>query len=325
MTGNMNQKDDFFSANDALDINELASLNEDISAEFIEQLQSNITQSVSGNSDDSTLFEDVNNPTKQDAPKFDQDIDDNFIKKYQAKIKKQKLGIDTAAEEEKKHAEEEKKKEDRRKELLEQQRLEEQRLEEQTKKEKLLQEKIDEQQPSNGFTTSNADTNNVQSTASVETKANNTSKKNTKSQEKEIETLSGGNIVEKPVQDEQLKYNESLDYLDDNVKYSKYVIYIEPENTEFIESLTVKERKNLINRLLREQDDIAITKRRLSIIQAFIKHSIIAIITIAISIPIVYYTVNASLEASINNYRRSKAIFKTLYKEKGKIRKINKY
>ena len=40
-------------------------------------------------------------------------------------------------------------------------------------------------------------------------------------------------------------YNDSLDLLDGNVKYSKYVMYIEPQNVDFIESLTVKERKNI--------------------------------------------------------------------------------
>ena len=139
-----------------------------------------------------------------------------------------------------------------------------------------------------------------------------------------IEKLSGGNIVEKPAVNEQLKYNESLDYLDNNVKYSKYVIYIDPENTDFIESLTVKERKNLINRILKEQDDIAITKKRLNLMQTLIKHSIVAIITIAIAIPVIYTTINASLEASINNYRRSQGLFQTLYKQHGKI-KSNKY
>lgn len=132
--------------------------------------------------------------------------------------------------------------------------------------------------------------------------------------------MTSGNIIEKPLVQEQIDYNDSLDFLDGNVKYSKYVIYIDPENTEFIESLTVKERKNLINRILREQDDIAITKRRLGLIQTIIKHTVIAIITVSVSIPIVYWTVNASLEASINNYRRSETIFKTLYKEKGKIK-----
>ena len=125
--------------------------------------------------------------------------------------------------------------------------------------------------------------------------------------------------------EKQIEYNQSLDYLDDNVKYSKYIVYINPENKDFIDSLTVKERKNLINRLLREQDDITITKRRLNLIQTIIRHCIISIITIAITIPVAYWTINASLEATINNYRRSKTIFNTLYKEKGKIKTNNQH
>mgnify|MGYP003304293520 CR=1 FL=1 len=64
--------------------------------------------------------------------------------------------------------------------------------------------------------------------------------------------------------------------------------------------------------LLKEQDDIAITKRRLTLIQTIIKHSLIAIVTITLAIPIIYWTINASLEASINNYRRSETIFKSI-------------
>ena len=95
------------------------------------------------------------------------------------------------------------------------------------------------------------------------------------------------------------------------------------KNVDFINSLTVKERKNLINKILREQDDIAITKRRFQKGQTIIKHAIVAILTFAISIPVIYYTINASLEASINNYRRSQSMFQTLYKQGGKIKSVH--
>lgn len=271
------QRGSIYSANDPLDINELASLNDDISPEFIEQLQNQLTQQNSGilNSSESkneneNLFEEVQTaqteqetessnkeesiPSKQ-AVNIDNNIDDNFIKKYKAKLNKQ---YDKDSELNSNETE----------------------------------SRVKEESPQNAGKIDN----------------------------RPIENLTSGNIVEKPAQENQIKYNDSLDYLDDNIKYSKYVIYIDPENTDFIESLTVKERKNLINKILREQDDIAITKKRLNMIQAIIKHSIIAIITIAISIPVIYFTVNTSLEASINNYRRSKTIFKTLYREKGKIK-----
>lgn len=264
-----------FSNQDSFDIKELATLNQEITPDFLEKLQSQVEQNANEfsekSSNDGALFEeikpkpetepaiqepDTTEPAKQEkepAPAhkvtIDDSFDDNFIKKYKAKLNKQKTG---AAEE------------------------------------------PAAQDPNYSVTE--------------------------KEKPKDIENLTSGNIIEKPIVQEQVNYNDSLDYLDENIKYSKYVIYIDPENTDFIESLTVKERKNLINKILREQDDIAITKKRLNMVQAIIKHSIVAIITIAIAIPVIYYTINASLEASINNYRNSQSIFKTLYKEHGKIK-----
>lgn len=281
MAGNEAQPNNIYSANDALDINELASLNDDITPEMIERLQSQVAQNAMAftgknleETSDADLFEEISETPQKPEPKseekdfapervnIDENIDDNFIKKYKAKLNK----------------------------------------EQQTSED----DKIAHQRISDDSTS--------EETVSAE---NSTSEK--------IENLTSGNIIERPIAQEQIEYNDSLDFLDENVKYSKYVIYIDPENSDFIESLTVKERKNLINRILREQDDIAITKKRLSLLNTIIKHSIIAIVTIAISVPVLYNIVNASFEASINNYRRSQAAFKTLYKEKGKIKQIKKY
>ena len=95
-----NQNNNFYSENDALDINELASLNEDISAEFIEQLQNKVSQSASGfkqkTSDDTQLFEEVNTSTETkvvDTQAFEEQFNDNFIKKYKAKYSKDKNEI----------------------------------------------------------------------------------------------------------------------------------------------------------------------------------------------------------------------------------------
>lgn len=276
----MEANENIYNNDDTLDINELAALNNDISPEFIEQLQNQVSQSANAfNGDkqisDADLFEEVPPNEESDEPSKEnikEDVkedssqddeskeeilpqntpDDNFIKKYKAKLNKQPEPVQSNAAP----------------------------VEQKT-----------------------------ESPVSTESETNN-----------EIENLSSGNISEKPISQEQIDYNESLDYLDDNIKYKKYVIYINPENTEFMDSLTVKERKNLINRIIREQDDIAITKHRLGLIQTIIKHVIIAIVTLAIAVPVVYFTINASLEATINNYRSSQTIFKTLYKEKGKIK-----
>lgn len=134
-----------------------------------------------------------------------------------------------------------------------------------------------------------------------------------------IENLSQGNITERPLTKELKEYNDSLDFLDGNVKYSKYVIYIDPKNVDFIDSLTVKERKNLINEILHEQNDIALTKKRFKFMQSVIRHVVVAILTLSITIPMVYYAINASLEATIDNHRRSQTNWQVLYKEHGKI------
>lgn len=290
------QRGNIYSANDTLDINELASLNDDISPEFIEQLQNQVAQNASeftgkpvlSTQDDSELFEEISDKTSVKI-NLDENIDDNFVKKYKAKLNKQQEILNKNEE-----------------------------TVQQEQKSVTVKESNEPSLPKQEEKTTDIKPIEELTVPAQEIKAE-------IKQTPQIENLTSGNISEKPVEQEQIKYNESLDYLDDNVKYSKYVIYIDPENTEFIESLTVKERKNLINRLLREQDDVAITKRRLGVVQTIIKHSIVAIITISIAIPIVYWTINTSLEASINNYRRSQTIFKTLYREKGKIKTQNKY
>ena len=277
----MAEKNAFNSINkDSMDINELASLNDDISPELIDQLQQKLTQDaqsmgeekaskISPNfdvNDDTTLFEEpqVNETNTLEPQKpehtsekkgfnLDKNFDDNFIKKYKAKLNKQQ---ETGGKDKKEEPED-----------------------------------------------------TISSAAFSSTIDNS----------ENIEQITKGNISERAITQEQKNYNDSLDFLDGNIKYSKYVIYIDPQNVDFIDSLTVKERKNLINKILREQDDIAITKQRFKIINTIIKHAIVAILTITLSIPVIYWTINASLEATINNYRRSQTIFQTLYKENGKI------
>ena len=268
---------------DSIDISELASLNDEISDDFIEQLQAKLMSSMSSTfshdtvnpNDDSTLFEepvkqdiqqsenssehvpaaseqktgdaDTSLPVKKEEVSVNTNFDDNFIKKYKAKLNKKANSGEVVEETP-------------------------------TKPEP---EPVTENEP--------------------------------------IEKLSQGNIKERPLTRELKDYNDSLDFLDGNVKYSKYVIYIDPQNVDFIEGLTVKERKNLINGILRQQDDIAITKQRFKVIQTVIRQVIIAVLTLSISIPFMYYAINASLEATIDNQRRSQTNWQTLYKEHGKI------
>ena len=261
--------------NDTFDINELTSLNDEITSDFIEQLQSQVIESAktfSNNTSDGELFEDVKEKkVQQSAPSLNLDIDDNFIKKYKAKLKKQQQG-----------------------------------MQEETENVKPQHNELPPEEIS-------YELKNYQ---------NNSVSENNPGDVSEIEKISGGNITERPLTSDIREYSKSLDYTDDNIKYTKYVIYIEPENEEFIESLTVKERKNLINEIIKEQNSIALAKKRFYKFKSFVLHAIITIITISVMVPLMYKIVNASLEITIDNYNNSQSMFETLYKQKGKIKSV---
>lgn len=140
-----------------------------------------------------------------------------------------------------------------------------------------------------------------------------------------------GEIMERPKPQEQeppkhpVLPQETSDPLEEaklNAIYKKYVIYINPNNEKYLDSLSLQERKELINKILYEQNEIAESERAEKLrIQRTIKLAI-AIATFVITVPLAYFIFNVSLEATIQNYRHSKSNFEVLYKETGKI-KIN--
>ena len=299
-----------FSDKDTMDINELASLNDDISPELIEQLQQKLAQDAQilsdepqktefDENDDSTLFEEPAQKTKES---------DNVNNSETSETTQNGENADVGNSELSQVAKNDINDAQPKKSVSFDKNIDDNFI-------KKYKAKLNKQKNFGGQNTEAdvVDENTISNAAFTEMPA----------VDNNIEELSKGKITEKPLTPEIKSYNDSLDLLDGNVKYSKYVMYIDPQNVDFIESLTVKERKNLINKILKEQNDIAITKQRFRMVQTVIKHAVVAILTIAISIPIIYITINASLEASINNYRRSQSMFQTLYKQGGKIKAIN--
>ena len=302
----------FYNNKDSMDISELASLNEEISDDLISELQQKLAPQANAltsesqlinENDDSALFEepetppevnneikqeelkepeqvseplspetaqtaentDLSEPQKKEKLEVNQNFDDNFIKKYKAKLKNKAMAAG-------------------------------------------------KQDEDTSLMSRSSAQNNEQSDASA-------SENKDGADGEPIEKLTQGNITERKLSQEVKDYNDSLDFLDGNVKYSKYVIYIDPQNVDFIEGLTVKERKNLINSILRQQDDIAITRRRFKVMRTIFIHALVAILIFLASVPVVYYAINASLEATINNHRSAQSNWQTLYKEHGKIPK----
>lgn len=140
-----------------------------------------------------------------------------------------------------------------------------------------------------------------------------------------------GEIMERPKTPEDIQPvpakapEQAMDPLEEakmNAVYKKYVIYIDKDNENYIDSLTIGERKQLINNVLHEQRELseaqrAEKRRREALIKLFI-----GLVTFIIAVPIIYLIFNVSMEATIQNYRHSKSNFEVLYKETGKI-KIN--
>ena len=118
---------------------------------------------------------------------------------------------------------------------------------------------------------------------------------------------------------------QSIDPLEEakmNAVYKKYVIYIDKDNEKYIDSLSIAERKQLINEVLHDQRNLSEAQRREQQRKEAVTKLILGIVTFIIAVPLIYLIFNISMEATIQNYKHSKSNFEVLYKETGKI-KIN--
>lgn len=142
------------------------------------------------------------------------------------------------------------------------------------------------------------------------------------------------NFVKSLNGDDGIEQNENvLNFADDSddekprihLGEKKYIVYIEPENLEFMDGLSIKDRKKLINRILREEDSKIkrekVRKERLK----FINQVIIMVFTVVISLPIFFMLLNKSIELTILNYQQSQQNFVRLYKEQGKVKSYKKF
>lgn len=103
----------------------------------------------------------------------------------------------------------------------------------------------------------------------------------------------------------------------------KYVIYINSENIDYMENLSTNERKILINKILKEQNELTIKQKEAERIKRFTINMVIITLTIIIAFPILFMVVNKGLDITMDNYRQARDNFTKLYKQKGKIRQGN--
>lgn len=105
----------------------------------------------------------------------------------------------------------------------------------------------------------------------------------------------------------------------------KYVIYIEPYNIDFMESLSLSERKSIINKILKEQNELSLETKKIQQKKSFLVNLGVALATFIIGFPIVFWGVNKSMQISISNYSVAKQQFEKLYRPQGKIKPSDNY
>lgn len=125
-----------------------------------------------------------------------------------------------------------------------------------------------------------------------------------------------------PAEDANLEANDAKNPNAVRIKdgEKKYVVYIKPENIEFMDSLTLKDRNVLINKILQEQDEVSKKRQELKNLKKFTNQVLIMAFTVIVSLPIFFVLLNKSIQVTILNYQQAQQNFVKLYREQGKIK-----
>lgn len=96
----------------------------------------------------------------------------------------------------------------------------------------------------------------------------------------------------------------------------KFVVMVNSENVEFFDKIPMEERTRLFNELLaNHKKSIECEKQKKHLIK-FSKHMFIGIMTVLLSLPIMFVVVNKSIELTINNYKDVQNNFEKLYESR---------
>lgn len=127
--------------------------------------------------------------------------------------------------------------------------------------------------------------------------------------------------------DASILENEIKKVMDAPVKFDpnskKYVVYVDSDNIDFMESLSIKERRDVINKILKEQNEFIIKQKMLEDRTRFVKHALLATITFIVGFPVLFFCVNRAMEITIDNYNTARQNFSQLYRNSGKIHAVN--
>lgn len=99
-------------------------------------------------------------------------------------------------------------------------------------------------------------------------------------------------------------------------KSKKFVVMINAENIPYFDSIPVDDRNALFNTMLKEhKKNSEKTKERKHLIK-FSKHMFVGIMTVIITLPIMFFVVNKSVLLTMKNYKNVQNSFEKLYEKK---------
>lgn len=96
----------------------------------------------------------------------------------------------------------------------------------------------------------------------------------------------------------------------------KFVVMVNSENVEYFDKIPMEERTKLFNKLLSDhRSQLNAAKQKAHLIK-FSKHMFVGIMTVLISLPIMFVVVNKSIELTIKNYKDVQNNFEKLYESR---------
>lgn len=109
-------------------------------------------------------------------------------------------------------------------------------------------------------------------------------------------------------------------------KAKKFVVMVDAQNVEFFDKVPMEERTQLFNKLLSEYKTNLSKENQKKRLIKFTKHMFVAIMTILISLPVMFIVVNKSIELTIKNYKDVQNNFEQLYESRsqGKFNSVHR-
>ncbi|MBQ3310448.1 hypothetical protein IJG72_00065 [bacterium] len=123
-----------------------------------------------------------------------------------------------------------------------------------------------------------------------------------------------------PAEIQETKPEKNNSSKKENADTKRYVIHIDRENVEFMDKLSIDERNEIINKIIKNQHIKFNKFSKIHDLYTFANQVVIMVLTIVIGIPVFFVVLNKSIDITISNYKQSEQNFIKLYKEKGKIK-----